>query len=242
MTLAAGERLLGWYRVSSSALAVVVLIAFNLLPLAGVAWWGWDLYSILALYWVENGIVGAYNVLKILRAEGTSLPGGMRMRFNGRPIETVARGPIAAFFLVHYGIFWLGHGLFVLVFLPIIGGLSGGFQVDTTVGGNGPEWGLVGIGAIGLAVSHGVSFWTNYIGRREFRSVSPAQLMLAPYGRLVILHLTIIFGAMVSFWLGSPVGSLVVLVVLKTTLDLAFHLREHRRFAAPAQGPGGATA
>ncbi|MEX0709605.1 MAG: DUF6498-containing protein, partial [Chloroflexota bacterium] len=30
-------------------------------------------------------------------------------------------------------------------------------------------------------------------------------------------------------WIGSPVGSLLLLVVLKTGLDLYFHLREHRR-------------
>ena len=227
---------MGWYRVGSSVAAVVALVGFNLVPLAGVLWWGWNLFSILALYWVENGIVGAYNVLKMLRAEGSNLP-GMRMQLNGRPIDSVARGPLASFFLLHYGFFWLGHGLFVLVFLPLIGGMSFGFDFDpdgsltpfVRPGGDGPEWSLVGLGAIGLAISHGISYWTNYIGRGEYRATSPAQLMLAPYGRLVILHVTIVLGATVSFWLGSPIGSLVVLVALKTLLDLFFHLREHRR-------------
>ena len=240
------ERLIGWYRVGSSVAAVVALVAFNLVPLAGVLWWGWNLLSILALYWVENGIVGVFNVVKILRAEGTSLRGSWQVRFNDRPIETVARGPIAAFFLLHYGIFWLTHGLFVLVFLPLMAGfgplMPGSVPcfdaAACSVGG--PEWGLVGAGAVGLALSHGVSFWTNYIGRREYQTTSPGQLMLAPYGRLVILHLTIIFGGMVSLWLGSPVGSLLVLVALKTMLDLAFHLREHRgmpTFAAGSPDP-----
>jgi hypothetical protein len=237
------DRLPSWYRASSSALAIALLVAFNLLPLAGVLWWGWDLMSILALYWVENGIVGAYNVLKILRAEGAILPGLTRIRMNGRPIESMARGPIATFFLLHYGIFWVGHGLFVLLFLPLMTGLGfvGSFQVGpdglltaspAILGGGGPDWRLVGLGAVGLAISHGVSFVANYIGRREYRTVSPGQLMLAPYGRLVILHVTIILGAMVSIWVGSPVGSLLVLVTLKTLLDLFFHLREHRQVAA----------
>jgi hypothetical protein len=237
------ERLLAMYRVSSSALAVVLLVAVNLVPLAGVLWWDWDLWSILVLYWIENGIVGAFNVLKILSARGPSLPGTSRVRFNGRPIEAVARGPIALFFMVHYGGFWAGHGLFVLLFLPLMGGIGFGSGVELGHDGSfnlgfapfpsaGPDWTLVGLGAVGLAVSHGASFAFNYLGRGEYRSASPAQLMLAPYGRLVILHVTIIFGAMVSVWIGSPVGSLVVLVVLKTLLDLAFHLREHRHVAA----------
>jgi len=234
------DRLLGLYRVTSSVMAVVLLIVFNLVPLAGVIWWDWDLMAILALYWVENGIVGAINVLKILRAEGSSL-GGMQMRLNGRPISSLARRPIAGFFLIHYGGFWVGHGLFVLLFLPAMSGLAtGGIlnpdgTISTPLGspfGPGPDWGVVAFGAVGLAISHGTSFWLNYLGRQEYRSASPAQLMLAPYGRLVILHLTIILGAMVSIWIGSPVGSLLLLVILKTALDIFFHLREHRRAMA----------
>jgi hypothetical protein len=52
--------------------------------------------------------------------------------------------------------------------------------------------------------------------------------MKQPYGRLVILHITIVLGGIVSAYLGSPIGSLLVLVVLKTALDLYFHLRQHR--------------
>jgi hypothetical protein len=87
---------------------------------------------------------------------------------------------------------------------------------------------VLALGAIGLGISHGVSFWTNYIGRREYLTLSPSQVMAQPYGRLVILHLTILLGAFVSIFLGTPVGSLLVLIVGKTALDLAFHLRQHR--------------
>jgi hypothetical protein len=55
--------------------------------------------------------------------------------------------------------------------------------------------------------------------------------MTQPYGRLVIMHLTILLGAFVSIFLGTPVGSLLVLIVGKTALDLAFHLRQHRPVA-----------
>ncbi len=43
------------YRVNSSRLAVDLLIGFNLVPLAGVLWFGWDLVLILALYWPRTG-------------------------------------------------------------------------------------------------------------------------------------------------------------------------------------------
>jgi hypothetical protein len=67
--------------------------------------------------------------------------------------------------------------------------------------------------------------------------------MAAPYGRLVILHVTIILGGMAIALTGAPAAAVLVLVLLKTALDLGFHLAEHREpeipivSAAPAPGP-----
>jgi hypothetical protein len=237
------ERLASAWRITSSAAAAAALVLSNLVPLAGVLWWGWDLFIILTLYWVENGIVGVYNVAKIMRAQGSGGAGGMRMTLNGRPVEGMARGALAGFFALHYGAFWIGHGIFVLIFLPLMAsgfGTSVLLNPDGSVSvglqglfGPGPDWGLVAYGAVALAISHGVSYRANYIGRGEYLTASPAGQMMAPYGRLVILHVTIVLGASVSVFVGSPVGSLLVLVALKIVLDLFFHLREHRRAAAP---------
>src|SRR5690348_18190227 len=46
-----------------------VLIAANLVPLAGVLFFGWSVFSTLLLFWVENVIVGAFNVLRMLVAQ-----------------------------------------------------------------------------------------------------------------------------------------------------------------------------
>jgi hypothetical protein len=214
------------YRVTSSRLSVALLIGFNLVPLAGVLWLGWNLVLILALYWAENGVVGVINVLKILRAEGTGSPTGWTM--NGRPISQMSRWAVAGFFSIHYGLFWVVHGVFVLTFVPAIASDLGGTLDTGPTPFVVPDLRILGLGAIGLGISHGVSFWTNYIGRGEYRPLSPAQVMTQPYGRLVIMHLTILLGAVVSIFLGTPVGSLLVLIVGKTALDLAFHLRQRR--------------
>jgi hypothetical protein len=211
------------YRVHSSRIAAAFLVITNLIPLAGVLWLGWDLMLILALYWAENGIVGVVNVLKILAAEGQP-PESFPVSVNGRPATSLTRLGTAGFFCVHYGIFWIVHGFFVFTFVPAMRG------IDPFVGGMAvlPDAPVLLAGVVGLAISHGVSFWTNYLGRGEYRRLSPAEVMAQPYGRLVILHLTIILGAFVSIFLGTPIGSLLVLVVLKTALDLYFHLRQHR--------------
>jgi hypothetical protein len=222
------DRLLAAYRVSSSVGAVVALVGANLIPLAGVLWWGWDIWTILALYWVENGIVGLYNVAKILLAQGTGggPGGGMSVTgvagLPGGASGTVARVSTAGFFVIHYGIFWMVHGFFVLFALPVMAD-TGTAELAIRA-----RLDLVLFGAIGLTISHGVAFWTNYLGRREYLRVSPQRQMWAPYSRLMVLHMTIIFGAFLSAMVGTSIGALIVLVVLKTALDVGFHLREHR--------------
>lgn len=220
---------------------MVSLVVANLIPLVGVVFWGWDLWTILALYWAENGIIGLSNVAKILMAEGAAgLPGVAGMPGAGadgvglpaagaygsvKPVLGCGRFAMAGFFLVHYGLLWVGHGVFVLFALPAFGGSGTRFD------GIAANLDQVLYGALGLAISHGVSLWFNYIGRGEYRHASPARLMGAPYAGVVILHVTIIVGAFVSMILGTPIGALVVLVLLKTGLDLSFHRREHEGLA-----------
>src|SRR2546428_13865030 len=48
-------------RLSPSAL---VLVAANLIPLAGVLVFGWTVFATLLLFWVENVIGGGFNILR----------------------------------------------------------------------------------------------------------------------------------------------------------------------------------
>jgi hypothetical protein len=241
---------------TSSTTSIVLLVAFNLLPLAGVVLWGWNVGTLLILYWVENGIVGILNIPKILLARGTGPAGAatqepeVEVAGQARPLLNgiAANITIALFFVVHYGIFWLVHGVFVLTLSswfgrsgpPLVGPdsfevLPDGTVILGAVESTGPDLSAVAWAALGLAISHTVSFAINYVGRREYLKVSPTQQMGAPYGRLVILHMSIILGAIVSIAIGSPIGAVIVLVLLKTGVDLALHLREHDRLAVKPQ-------
>jgi hypothetical protein len=50
-----------------------------------------------------------------------------------------------------------------------------------------------------------------------------------PYRRVFVLHVTVVSGAFGVALVGSPVGALVVMVVVKTLLDLRGHWQEHDR-------------
>ena len=52
--------------------------------------------------------------------------------------------------------------------------------------------------------------------------------MTAPYNRIMVMHLTLIFGGWIILLIGMPIGALVVLVLLKTAVDLQAHRKEHQ--------------
>ena len=226
------ERLIAWYRIGSSVGAVVALIVSNMVPLFGVLFLGWNVWTILTIYWLENGVVGIFNILKMARAEGPEPTGRAATLYNGRPVGTTAgaKAALIPFFIVHYGIFWVVHGIFVLT-LPqfqAFGGESAGIRSDPVA---------ILIVLVGLFISHAVSFRANYIGRGEYLRTSVSAQMNAPYGRLIVLHLTIIVGGLAIATTGAPSAAVLILVLLKTALDLGLHLAEHREVDAPVGAP-----
>lgn len=209
----------------SSPVAVGALVLANLVPLAGVLFFGWDVMTILVLYWLENGIVGLFNVARMAIARGPAGQPAGRAAVAG-----AAKVALIPFFLVHYGIFWVVHGVFV-VSLPAIAGAAAADATGV----------YVVLGAAALLASHGVSFSANYIGRGEYRAATIDGLFIAPYGRVVVLHLTVLLGGFAALGAGWPPALVALLVVFKTGVDLLFHLREHA-LARPAGEPAGKVA
>ena len=189
----------------------------NLLPLYGVIVLDWPVVALLLLFWLENVVVGAFNVLRILAAQLSEFMMLPRKLF------------VAAFFVIHYGGFAMGHLIFIL---SIFGGdaiaVQGGFPTPTIVRELVGDYRL-GFPVAALILSHGISFFFNYLGEGEYRTARIASLMSRPYGRVVILHIVILVGGGISMALGEPVFALVLLVVLKIIVDLAGHRWDHGR-------------
>jgi hypothetical protein len=221
----------------ASPVAIALLIVANLVPLIGVLFFDWSLTTIVALYWLENGVVGAFALARMATAEGLDEDPGA-VSINGRQLSAAElRNPVSArvvlmpFFVMHYGMFWLVHGVFVWFALPMVweemGGATAGPSLVACL------WALPV-----LVLSHAASFVYNWwLGGERYTS-SPSREMGAPYGRVVILHVTIVIGAFLVAFLGSPIWALVLLVGLKTVADLAAHLAERRRAGVRARAEG----
>jgi hypothetical protein len=197
-------------RLRASTLA---LVTANLMPLLGVLAFNWNVTPIMIFYWAENLVVGFYNVLKMRRAQGSVAGSGTTL--NGRTVQQSDRRAMIVFFVVHYGMFTFCHGIFVLVMF------GAGHRAVL------PDLGLA---LLFLTFSHGVSYRRNFIGRGEYQRVAFTSLFWQPYSRVVVMHLTILAGGAWAQAKGSPVYALLVLVGLKTAIDLALHLLERRKF------------
>lgn len=186
----------------------VALMAANLVPLAGVLLLRWDLAQVMTLFWAENGVIGVYNLLKL----------GVIARWG-----VLFLGP---FFVGHYGGFMAAH--FVFIYYLFVRGIEASAAEAPAFAALAhlflPLWPALLV----LVASHGVSFYTNFLGRREYLGRKASEQMGEPYKRVVILHVTIIFGGWLILLLRSPLPALVFLVVLKTVVDLVAHRREHR--------------
>ena len=218
-------------RIAKLNIPVLALLAANAVPLAGVLFLGWDAFVIVLFYWAENLAVGFYNVLKMAFVKVS------------HPIEHLGKLFMIPFFIVHYGGFMAVHGFFILAIFsegeqgpPMISGKSWpcvfvfvqllinvvGHIISTI-----PP--TVRLGILSLFASHGVSFVYNYLIKGEYAHVTLKKLMNQPYSRIVVMHITILGGGFGAMILGSPLALLLVLIVLKTAIDIKMHQREHKK-------------
>jgi hypothetical protein len=187
-------------------------------PLVGVVGFHWTVLSVLLLYWFENVVIGAFNVLKMAFAEPKNLASDAIKLF------------LIPFFILHYGMFAFVHGMIILGFFGHAARFSPGpAAFVAALRDAGVRWGVVAI-----VLSHGFSFVHNYWMSGEYRNASPQVLMVQPYARVVVLHVAILIGGFGAVALGSPAVALVVLVVLKTAIDLRAHLAERRKLGVAA--------
>ncbi len=224
----------------------VFLIGANLIPLIGIFLFDWDVRYIVLLYWVENLIVGFYNILKMILLKIDRTAKSLRKLF------------IIPFFCIHYGGFCAVHGLFLTVFFKIGNGSSpfdGSskwwgplifvqllFSVIAKIWSSRPPEMIWAVS--GLFISHGVSFVENYILGGEYKRSSLKKLMHQPYQRIIVMHIAILLGGVIVMQLDSPLPLMIILILLKIFFDLRLHKKSHaekqqknkEKTSSPARG------
>lgn len=225
---------------SKDWLSMGALVLANLVPVGGVIFGGWNAQMIVVLYWMENLVIALWAIPRMAMATRIGTPTEceetMTLRtkllgWHGREdriradigVNTDMRKVVAIpFFCFSFGLFSCVHGAFL----------------HGWVSQRGRWWGVVGsmvLPAAALIVSHGVSFVRNYVVGREYESTSLYGEWGRPWPRLILLHLVIIPGMLLSEACGSPVVMLAAIVGFKIALDVKLHVRAHQLFDQTAE-------
>jgi ABC-type multidrug transport system fused ATPase/permease subunit len=199
-------------------LSVLFALLVNAVPVYGVLAEGWSAATILALYWLENLLTAVATCLRIAVHRSWT---GKRGHYRSGQLGVVAgkSRPPGRTFLAEYAtaalVFTLAHGVFV-VFLTLI--LAENHPGDR-------RWQLslaqLRFGAAVVASFLGAGLVVDLPSLPTWSFARVRAYAQQRLGRVLILHLTIIFGMLAIMLTESPFGLLFVLIGLKTLADVA---------------------
>jgi len=160
---------------------------------------------------MENIIIGLLNIPKILACKGVK----NKRETAGSLIF------ISVFFSIHYGMFCLGHYIFLKQTYKDLPGVENFLSSLLSP--------MLAFSILGLFLSHLISMGVNFYGKKEYLDRRPNTQMFMPYSRIVLLHVVIVFSGLFAIALGQGLATLLLLVVVKIIFDLAAHIVEHSK-------------
>jgi hypothetical protein len=191
----------------SKPVFLALLVLLNTIPVYGVFQWGWKSFDLIFLYWLENLIIGGFMILRML------------VRPYAHAVELAMPIFLVPFFAFHYGMFCYGHGKFVIHLFgeglpPGLANMDIPEIILPLVEARHLFWPLLGLFAYHLLD------WVRDVSERGLGSDGIRQLTVAPYRRIIILHITIIASGFALGALNEPLLGLLLLVTFKTGMDI----------------------
>jgi Family of unknown function (DUF6498) len=225
MREAATSRATGGVGMESRALTsrqlgpVIAGVLFNLIPIVGALFWGWSVFTLVFLYWIENVAVGARTL--------ASMAGSAFYMSSGKRYGILFFGP---FFTLHYGVFCIVHGAFVVaLFGTHLRDAGVEFEPFAIVRATMREHPDFGYALLSIGLWQLVQLALFFV-RGQARTADFSELMGAPYPRIMLLHITILAGGALVLALGQPIWGLALMAVLKALFDVG----EAAPIASPA--------
>jgi hypothetical protein len=197
-------------------LNLLFVLLVNAVPLYGVFKLGWSASTVVVLYWFENVLSVVFTSARIAlhrrltRKRGHWRAGQLGTKVGDKPSTAGLLGEYATMTIV----FTLVHGIFVFAFTAI--------AADNHSGD--PRWAFSGAqfwqGAQWMAVALTADFLVDAATMRQRSFAWIRAYVDSRMGRVIIMHLAIIFGMGGMMLTESPFAVLYVLIGLKMLWDL----------------------
>lgn len=187
---------------------------------------------LLCLYWLETAVIGFWTILRMATMSRDPGPAA------GRSIAgTLA---LAGFFTVHAGLFMSIHMLFIYTLFagPWAERIHDARDFIRLIVIGKDLW----IPLAALFAGQGAIFINDAVNRFVFAkpplgNTDTGAIMGGFYTRIVLMHLAIMGGAFIAQAIGS-VAPLVVLVLLKTAIEIRFRMEQrHKDSVTPIASP-----
>lgn len=208
------------FSVSKSAF-IISLVLLNAIPVYGVFQWGWKSFDLIFLYWLENLIIGVIMILRML------------IRPYSHAVELALPAFLVPFFTFHYGMFCFVHGTFVISLFgqglpPELADMDVPEIIWPVIETRHLFWPLAGL------LAYQLLDWFRDINERGLGSDGIKQLTIAPYRRIIVLHITIIASGFAMSALNEPLLGLLLLIAFKTGMDI-YHWHRDEQVAAQTE-------
>lgn len=184
-----------------------LLIASNLVVIFFAIKDGWNISTMVWIYWFQSIIIGFFNFIRILKLKEFSTQGFTLSGFHVK--ETPGTKIFTAFYFAFH------YGFFHFIYLGFL--LSGAFVSLPPL----MEFRYILLTTALFFLNHLFSYFYNR--SRDTKKQNIGTIMFYPYARIIPMHLTIIFGSFLG-------GSLLLFLSLKTLADGVMHFVEHNNF------------
>lgn len=193
-----------------SDLSLWALIVSNLIVIVWALIEGWPLAIIIWVYWSQSVTIGILWFFKILTLKQFSTKG---VKINNRSVKPTRGTKIqtAVFFLIHYGFFHFIYAIFLCVHYKAV-----------------MIWPILLMAGV-FVIYQSFSFFYNKKWEDK-QKPNIGKMMFFPYARIIPMHLTILFGGILSGGTFAGKVSLVLFMLLKTFADVIMHVFEKKGF------------
>lgn len=204
--------------------SVIFLLIANVVPIIGVVYLNWDIFSIVYIYFLETLVVGIFGIFKILLARGIDFTidrGLITDILLSQFFPNLNSGSSKASVLIAYFICFV---LYILL-------LFGLCLIVLTPSNFAKSWEPSYLWALlALTISHSFSFFQNYIYKKEYKFAVPYTQMTQPFDRVMVMILVFSVAAFAIYRIDLSTLTIVALIIIKVIFDIIAHYQEHQRY------------
>lgn len=202
----------------------IILIVTNCVPILGVLFFDWTLFSLLMSYWLETGVIGIFIFLKSQYLYRKS-------RFTPFIVSAFA-------ILNMCSAFMFAHFIGIMSLYSVLPGGDGWTGINLLK----QSYDILAISLVSLLINYTYSFYYNFIGRNEYEIILKTALeekdkrkgtktgKLIVGGlmtRIVLIQLVVIIGGVILAATKTTIYLSIIFILVKIIIDLILHRKRH---------------